>query len=568
MPVNNDTLAGITNAIKSLLNTSYNKPTYTSVTNPQLLSLDNLHNQLGVGAPDLSNIQKTYQNAATAQYQAAIESQKEQEKTFYNSLAGIQNNALDTIRNSLGTNTNSGANAGMQTAAMLSAILGTQSSSLDSLNSLIGGRKTIDSEYSANMAAAIKDAQSYYDTLVSQGMTLDRQLYNDMIQQLAAELDYNAGINTDMAGVNANWDSSINALIKQLMGEYSTGETGGTGGTGTYKPGGYSYKGGTSNSAGITPLQTQIANDYDAGRAARQANDLLNQRAANASRNAGLTGTSPLGNTGVMSNANNGLGLAQGQLLSNPSAVPVNNSDYYNLITKPSANLQSQTDKNDYLTKSANNQNSRNAVVGNGKSKVNNTLLRKAAVAASGNTTGKSKGSINNLSTSQQSRVAQAKQSTASRNITSAALNSAAAKHSSAESARVNVAQAKQLAAQAASEAAAQAATRLAVSAGRSSGGSRGSSRGSITNAAVARAAAATAKKTGSSNIYSSGKSNAAGAAKASKNSVGKSKGSINNLSKSQQARVNQAKASTAAKKAASGNGKRVAKVTTKRPYR
>lgn len=560
MPVNNDTLAGITNAIKSLLNTSYNRPTYTSVTNPQLLSLDNLYNQLGVGAPDLSNIQKTYQNAATAQYQAAIESQKEQEKTFYNSLAGIQNNALDTIRNSLGTNTNSGANAGMQTAAMLSAILGTQSSSLDSLNSLIGGRKTIDSEYSANMAAAIKDAQSYYDTLVSQGMTLDRQLYNDMIQQLAAELDYNAGINTDMAGVDANWDSSINDLIEQLMGEYSTGETGGTGGTGTYKPGGYSYKGGTSNSAGITPLQTQIANDYDAGRAARQANDLLNQRAANASRNAGLTGTSPLGNTGVMSNANNGLGLAQGQLLSNPSAVPVNNSAYYNLITKPSANLQSQTDKNDYLTKSANNQNSRNAVVGNGKSKVNNTLLRKAAVAASGNTTGKSKGSINNLSTSQRSRVAQAKQSTASRNITSAALNSAAAKHSSAESARVNVAQAKQLAAQAASEAAAQAATRLAVSAGRSSG--------SITNAAVARAAAATAKKTGSSNTYSSGKSNAAGAAKASKNSVGKSKGSINNLSKSQQARVNQAKASTAAKKAASGNGKRVAKVTTKRPYR
>ena len=567
MPVNNDTLAGTTNAIKSLLNTSYNRPTYTSVTNPQLLSLDNLYNQLGVGAPDLSNIQKMYQNAATAQYQAAIESQKEQEKTFYNSLAGIQNNALDTIRNSLGTN--SGANAGMQTAAMLSAILGTQSSSLDSLNSLIGGRKTIDSEYSANMAAAIKDAQSYYDTLVSQGMTLDRQLYNDMIQQLAAELDYNAGINTDMAGVDANWDSSVNDLIEQLMGEYSTGETGATGATGTYKPGGYSYKGGTSNSVGITPLQTQIANDYDAGRAARQANDLLNQRAANASRNAGLTGTSPLGNTGVMSNATNGLGLVQGQLLSNPSAVPVNNSAYYNLITKPSANLQSQTDKNDYLTKSANNQNSRNAVVGNGKSKVNNTLLRKAAVAASGNTTGKSKGSINNLSTSQQSRVAQAKQSTAQA-ASEAALNSAAAKHSSAESARVNAAQAKQLAAQAASEAAAQAATRLAVSAGRSSGGSgsSGSSRGSSTNAAVARAAAATAKKTGSSNIYSSGKSNAAGAAKASKNSVGKSKGSINNLSKSQQARVNQAKASTAAKKAASGNGRKVAKVTTKRPYR
>ena len=232
MPVNNDTLAGITNAIKSLLNTSYNRPTYTSVTNPQLLSLDNLYNQLGVGAPDLSNIQKTYQNAATAQYQAAIESQKEQEKTFYNSLAGIQNNSLDTIRNSLGTNTNSGANAGMQTAAMLSAILGTQSSSLDSLNSLIGDRKTIDSEYSANMAAAIKDAQSYYDTLVSQGMTLDRQLYNDMIQQLAAELDYNAGINTDMAGVDANWDDSINDLIAQLMGEYSTGGTGETGGTG------------------------------------------------------------------------------------------------------------------------------------------------------------------------------------------------------------------------------------------------------------------------------------------------------------------------------------------------
>lgn len=182
---------------------AYTQPEYTSVVDPTVYSAKELSDILGVDFTyDRGEIEKIYQDATKASYLA--EANSGAERSYYNNLAAAQNTALDTIRQQYGQAVASGANKGMQAANMLSTVLGTTQVANDEATALAEGKQKLANSYAAQLKKDAADALSYSNDVANSIGSLSHSLYNDQIQQLAAQLSYNQGINTDAAGYAAN----------------------------------------------------------------------------------------------------------------------------------------------------------------------------------------------------------------------------------------------------------------------------------------------------------------------------------------------------------------------------
>lgn len=182
---------------------TYTRPEHTAVLNPTLYGVKDLSQLLGVDFTyDREEIEKIYQDATKASYLA--ESNSGAERGYYSNLANAQNTALDTIRQQYGQALAAGANKGMQAANMLSTILGVTQEANAQATTLAEGKQKLANTYAAQLKQDAADALSYSNDVASSIGSLAHSLYNDQIQQQAAQLSYNQGINTDAAGYAAN----------------------------------------------------------------------------------------------------------------------------------------------------------------------------------------------------------------------------------------------------------------------------------------------------------------------------------------------------------------------------
>lgn len=209
------------NLYKSLLESygnlpdSYQRPEYTEVNPAMLRDLTTLQQQLGTNINyDYDSIKSIYDNAARQGYD--IEQQSGATKSYYQHLADAQNSALDTIRQQYGQAVAQGASKGMMAAQQLSSILGTSAIANEEATQLAIDKQTRANTYAQQVAENAKSALQYSNQQQMDMASLSRQLYNDDIQRLTAQLSYNQGINTDYANYNTGRQSALSSLQASL----------------------------------------------------------------------------------------------------------------------------------------------------------------------------------------------------------------------------------------------------------------------------------------------------------------------------------------------------------------
>ena len=141
------------------------------------------------------------QAATEAAYQAQLASLNDAQRNYLSNMATNQATAADTIRNQYAQAIQSGMSKGMQNATLLSTLLGNTQAASDEATKLAQERYQAGQDQQAQMVKDAADALTQSNTAYETLMSNIRQLYNDEIQQRAADLEYNASI----ADTNANY---------------------------------------------------------------------------------------------------------------------------------------------------------------------------------------------------------------------------------------------------------------------------------------------------------------------------------------------------------------------------
>lgn len=203
-------------AVPALQN-DYKRPDYVDVIDPTMKSAKELADLYGL-TYDKDAIASIFNSAVEKEYDTRYAQQGISENNYYDQMASLQNTALDSIRQQQSQAIQTGANKGMQAANQLSAILGISQQAGENATQLAQSRGLLAKEHGAAQAKAAQDAMSYYDQMGLSLGEIAKQLYSYDVQQQAAQLGYNQGINTDYAGVMAQYLAAQSA-IGQALGQ-------------------------------------------------------------------------------------------------------------------------------------------------------------------------------------------------------------------------------------------------------------------------------------------------------------------------------------------------------------
>ena len=197
---------------------TYVKPDLLDTIDPSMLDVDAMSSLLGMDLTyDRDAIEDILQGAVTAEYDLRGAEQDVAERKYSQHMATAQNTALDTLRQQQGQAIAQGASKGMSAANELSAVLGISQQAAEEATQLAQDRQLMAKEQGAARAQATSSALTQANEAYMNFGALSRQHYNDQIQQLAAELAYNQGINTDYAGYQANKYSADQSLLAAIQ---------------------------------------------------------------------------------------------------------------------------------------------------------------------------------------------------------------------------------------------------------------------------------------------------------------------------------------------------------------
>ena len=197
---------------------TYVKPELLDTIDPRMLGIKEFTDLLGIDYTyDRASIEKILQDAVSAEYDLRGTEQSNTERKFNKNMAVAQETALDTIRQQMGAAVAQGATKGMSAANQLSAVLGVTQQASDEATQLALDRQLMAKEQGVARSQATANALSQSNEAFLNYGGLARQYYNDQIQQLAAELSYNQGINTDYAGYQANKYSADQSLLASMQ---------------------------------------------------------------------------------------------------------------------------------------------------------------------------------------------------------------------------------------------------------------------------------------------------------------------------------------------------------------
>ena len=173
----------------------------------------------------LKNLTDATDSAYAARKNALADTQSE----YLRNMATSQESAADTIRNQYSQAIQSGISRGMQSANLLSTILGTSQAAATEAQALADERYQAGLDYQAQLnkdaSNALSTSNAAYQTLMSN----IRQLFNDEIQQEAAELEYNASANETNANYLANKYTAdtnyANGILANASGIYNSNQS-------------------------------------------------------------------------------------------------------------------------------------------------------------------------------------------------------------------------------------------------------------------------------------------------------------------------------------------------------
>ena len=225
----------LVNALQSSL--SAYAPARLNVAPPQLKTASAVDQLLGTNFNrSRQSIFDELASVINTAYATSMNEQKDNERAYLQALANVSDNAVDTMRNQYAADAALGANAGMQAANALSAILGMQNSSITGVNDLFGNRSTLVNQKANDLANASTDATELYNTLQQYLADFSKSLYETDSTIYTTEL--------------ASWNAYIDAIMSALpyLGEHDYGG-GYYGGDYSYAPEDYYYGGSLYGSA-------------------------------------------------------------------------------------------------------------------------------------------------------------------------------------------------------------------------------------------------------------------------------------------------------------------------------
>ena len=220
----------LVNALQSSL--SAYAPARLNVAPPQLKTASAVDQLLGTNFNrSRQSIFDELASVINTAYATSMNEQRDNERAYLQALANVSDNAVDTMRNQYAADAALGANAGMQAANALSAILGMQNSSITGVNDLFGNRSTLVNQKANDLANASTDATELYNTLQQYLADFSKSLYETDSTIYTTEL--------------ASWNAYIDAIMSALpyLGEYDYGGGGYYGGDYSYAPEDYYYGG-------------------------------------------------------------------------------------------------------------------------------------------------------------------------------------------------------------------------------------------------------------------------------------------------------------------------------------
>lgn len=193
--------------LKNPTEDKYVQAEYRDITDPQLRTIAEYLSQLGAEGYQYKyeDILKGLQDATTAAYDARFNTLADATANYYRNMATQQESVADTIRSQYAQAIQNGVSRGMQSANVLSSILGTTQAAAADAQQLAQDKYQTGMDLQAQMVKDAADALSKSNAAYETLMGNIRQLYNDEIQEKTADLEYNASI----AETNANYLAAL-----------------------------------------------------------------------------------------------------------------------------------------------------------------------------------------------------------------------------------------------------------------------------------------------------------------------------------------------------------------------
>ena len=185
---------------------SYNPYAQIDAINPELMNLEDYLNKLGTQdyTYKYEDFLAALNNATNAGYDAQQSALDDAQRNYFKSMGANQETAADTIRSQYAQAIQQGISKGMQNANLITTLLGNSQTASDEATKLAQERYQAGQEQQAALVKNASDALTQSNTAYQTIMGNIRQLYNDQIQQRAADIQYNAAIGDTNANYAAN----------------------------------------------------------------------------------------------------------------------------------------------------------------------------------------------------------------------------------------------------------------------------------------------------------------------------------------------------------------------------
>lgn len=162
---------------------------YRQLIDPTLQSGDAVAGRLGINA-SLGDIESLFKDAVDKGYSASKQEYENTLNDYYRTILNNVGNITQLLRDNNAEAANTGASRGVVAANELSALLGAASEANQNASKLADQGITIGKQYGADIATALKDANTTYNDLRLQLGNLANADYLGQVQQYAAELAY------------------------------------------------------------------------------------------------------------------------------------------------------------------------------------------------------------------------------------------------------------------------------------------------------------------------------------------------------------------------------------------
>ena len=214
-----NSLGGLTNPTKD----EYVAGVEREVTDPRLRSIAEYLSELGAEGYQYKyeDILNTLNNATNTAYAAQMNGLSDATASYNRDMAAQQNTVADTIRNQYAQAIQTGVSRGMQSANLLSSILGSSQAAAQGAQQLAQDKYQASMDLKSQLIQDAVDALNKSNTAYETLMSNIRQLYNDEIQEKTADLEYNASILESNANYYANKYTTDSNYAQGIIGNAS-----------------------------------------------------------------------------------------------------------------------------------------------------------------------------------------------------------------------------------------------------------------------------------------------------------------------------------------------------------